>query len=88
MTPDDPRHGTYAGALAHRSEGSDQCEPCRIARNAYMRAFRADPEQKAVESRRQKARERALWRLAALHRDEFHRLYLEEIGPPQMEEPA
>lgn len=35
LTPDDPRHGTYAGAQAHRREHQEPCEPCRVARAAY-----------------------------------------------------
>jgi hypothetical protein len=88
MTPDDPRHGTRAGCIAHRKDGERPCDPCRIADNAYMRAFRSDPKVKATEYRRNAARERVLWRLAALHRDEFQRLYLIELGPPQMEDTA
>lgn len=32
MRPDDPRHGTAAGATAHHREGSDVCEPCATAK--------------------------------------------------------
>lgn len=28
MNPDDPRHGSSAGATAHMREGSEVCEPC------------------------------------------------------------
>lgn len=38
MTPDDPRHGTYAGAKAHKKADEQVCEPCRVARNAYLAA--------------------------------------------------
>lgn len=31
MTPDDPRHGTYAGFMAHRRDRTDQCDPCSAA---------------------------------------------------------
>jgi hypothetical protein len=31
MTPDDPRHGKYAGRLAHYREGEPLCGPCEIA---------------------------------------------------------
>lgn len=37
MSPDDPRHGTYAGAAAHEREGTDPCGPCADARRAYQR---------------------------------------------------
>lgn len=32
MTPDDPRHGTNAGYLAHRRNNQTACEPCQAAR--------------------------------------------------------
>lgn len=35
MSPDDPRHGTYAGALAHYKDGTDYCEPCREAKRIW-----------------------------------------------------
>lgn len=37
MTPDDERHGTYAGAVAHAKEGSALCEPCLVARRRYAK---------------------------------------------------
>lgn len=37
LTPDDPRHGTSAGAYAHKRHGVPICEPCRIARNEDRR---------------------------------------------------
>lgn len=42
MSPDDPRHGTYAGAVQHWSDGESACEPCvragtkRRAWNRYL----------------------------------------------------
>ena len=35
MSPDDPRHGTYAGDYAHKRSGIPICDPCRLARNEY-----------------------------------------------------
>lgn len=32
MLPDDKRHGTNAGYLAHRKNGEQPCEPCRTVR--------------------------------------------------------
>lgn len=32
MEPDDPRHGTYAGALAHCKDDEKLCGPCETAR--------------------------------------------------------
>lgn len=44
--PDDPRHGTYAGARAHKRANHPICEPCREARNNHDRARRkaANPD--------------------------------------------
>ncbi len=36
MTPDDKRHGTYAGYKAH-GRGKDACDPCRTAAAEYER---------------------------------------------------
>jgi hypothetical protein len=30
MTPDDPRHGTYAGYIAHRRDDEDACDACAL----------------------------------------------------------
>lgn len=35
---DDPRHGTHAGALAHRRGGPDMCLPCEVAVRRYVKA--------------------------------------------------
>lgn len=35
MSPDDPRHGTYAGYVAHNN-GTRACEPCREAARRYQ----------------------------------------------------
>lgn len=37
MSPDDPRHGTYAGSLCHYGAGETPCEPCKAAAAAYRR---------------------------------------------------
>ena len=37
MTDADPRHGTYAGVMAHTARREKPCEPCREARTEYMR---------------------------------------------------
>ena len=39
MQADDPRHGTYAGYIAHRNEGSDKCAPCRLAERRYRKRY-------------------------------------------------
>lgn len=38
MRPDDSRHGTHAGALAHRRGGTPMCLPCQIAARRYVKA--------------------------------------------------
>lgn len=38
MTPDDPRHGTYAGGRVHRAADQDVCEPCLRAEARYEQA--------------------------------------------------
>jgi len=37
MSPDDNRHGTYAGAVAHYAHKEPLCEPCREAKRSYSR---------------------------------------------------
>jgi hypothetical protein len=41
MLPDDPRHGTYAGSIAHAISKTPTCEPCRTAGADYHRNRRA-----------------------------------------------
>lgn len=74
---DDPRHGTYAGSLKHRHDGSPICDPCRVARNEYMREHRKVNANQAVS---RDARSRALSRLAQTHRDEYVALYAQELA--------
>lgn len=81
MRPDDPRHGSYAGAQKHRKDNEPLCDPCREALNAYMANYR-----KSHPAARQKGRaysvayHRALSRLANEHRDRFWVLLDEETG--------
>lgn len=44
MTPEDPRHGTNAGYLAHRRANEPACEDCRIGRARFERFRRYDAE--------------------------------------------
>jgi hypothetical protein len=37
---DDPRHGTYAGAMAHAYYKTPSCDPCRKASREYVRDHR------------------------------------------------
>lgn len=77
LEPEDDRHGTYAGYQA-----GCRAECCRTALRDYMRDYRANnPRAYGRERLRSNARQRALWRLAELHPDEFQSLYLDEIGP-------
>jgi plasmid maintenance system antidote protein VapI len=39
VSPDDPRHGTYAGAAQHDREQTPRCVPCVIAYRAYKRRW-------------------------------------------------
>lgn len=41
MSPDDARHGTYAGAVNHYMDGEPACGPCREAGAAYRRTRRS-----------------------------------------------
>jgi hypothetical protein len=41
MTPNDPRHGTNAGYIAHTFDREPACEPCRTAHADYRRGLRA-----------------------------------------------
>lgn len=40
MSPSDPRHGTYAGALAHWRDGEKVCAECGSAATRYMKRRR------------------------------------------------
>lgn len=42
MTPEDPRHGTYAGGRAHRDLGQKPCRPCADAEARYQKARELD----------------------------------------------
>lgn len=42
MLPDDPRHGTYAGTVAHWKSGTPICEPCRTAGRKADKLVRHD----------------------------------------------
>lgn len=40
MSPDDPRHGTYAGWQAHRKTNHPVCDPCHTARSRYFKTMK------------------------------------------------
>lgn len=80
MTCDDIEHGTYGGyqRCVQRWEGS--CDECRRAAAERQRERRrSNPAIRARERHYKYARERALWRLKALHPEEFERLFDEEL---------
>jgi hypothetical protein len=73
-------HGTYGGAQQHAKRGEDLCDPCRAARNAYMRRYRHhNPGQQTYDRNQVAAYNRAQARLRENHRDEFDQLYAEEV---------
>lgn len=78
MSPDDPRHGTRAGYQQCRKNVAGACGPCKEAMRDYQRAWRGRTDREP-ERRRTRVRQRVLWRLVALHRDDYDRLYSEEI---------
>lgn len=72
--------GTYGAYQRHMKNGEEACEPCRIARNAYMANRRTDPAIRAKELRKAYARDRALARLARDFPAIYQRYYSEEMG--------
>ena len=71
--------GTYGGYQKHRRQGEPACEPCRKANANYHRGYRAsgaEPYLKSLEV--EKARTRALYRLAERHPVEFAALFADE----------
>jgi hypothetical protein len=42
VTPDDPRHGTYAGSQYHTRTGTPECQPCILARRRYQKRLEID----------------------------------------------
>lgn len=45
LTPDDPRHGTNAGSIAHRRQGIPPCRACLDAANKAAKRYRVAREQ-------------------------------------------
>lgn len=81
MSGADERCGTPAGYQAHRKERrEDACDDCKRAQAEYTAALRrANPELYAQSQSIQRARDRALRRLARQHPAEFDELYREEL---------
>ena len=44
MSPNDKRHGTYAGRLAHKRDGEDPCRPCFLAARRAHKSRRIDAQ--------------------------------------------
>lgn len=86
MKPDDPRHGTPAGAKKHRRDGERPCESCREAWRAYMHAYRQDPDVRARQSAGMRAASRAAWRLVDMHHDTYEALYAQELAAEHVRE--
>ncbi len=75
-----PGCGTYAGYQRHRKAGEQTCPACREAHRAYMREWRSRGDD---WRRGNRARARALWRLAALHPEEYEHLVVVELRAEQ-----
>lgn len=80
MRHDDPRHGTYSGYGQHKRDKETPCGPCRAANTEYTRTLRKDPIQRIKSRQVSKAGSRAAWRLVDAHREEYERLYAEELA--------
>lgn len=88
MTPDDPRHGTYAGYMAHYREAgvNSVCDPCRLAKNVYqgpvMSRWRdGNPEKQRAYETAGHLRDKALRVLGQRHPDELEGI-IAGLGQP------
>jgi hypothetical protein len=80
MTAHDPAPllcGTHAGYIRHVKAGETACEECRAANTLYMRLWRARTGNNS-QHLYTRARERAVRRLIAAHREEYRAAYREE----------
>lgn len=71
--------GTYGGYQRHKRQGTQPCWSCIEANRAYTAQWRANPERREREKRRENARKRALWRLAQEYPARFRQLVAEEM---------
>jgi hypothetical protein len=72
--------GTYGGYQRHKRRGETPCGGCRQANREYGRRYRAErPEVRQQELADNRARSRALWRLAEECPDRFRQLVVEEL---------
>lgn len=69
--------GTHAGYIRHIKRGEPVDEECRAANTLYMRLWRARTGN-GSQHRYTRAREAAVRRLIAAHRDEYRAAYREE----------
>lgn len=76
MSPEDERHGTYAGWQAHLKDHEDPCAPCLDANAAYKRNYRRKNQN---YKRQNSARAKALVRLSHLYPNDFQHLYADEL---------
>jgi hypothetical protein len=69
-------HGTYNGAQQHRRRDEKPCESCQAAATQYQREYRGRTKDWRTQNQ---ARNRAMWRLVTMHRDDYDRLYMREL---------
>ena len=75
----EPEHGTYTGYQWHVREGVPTCAPCRAAKAAYQRQYRATrPGAREADRAWNKTRRHALERLAFEYPKRFQDLLEEE----------
>jgi hypothetical protein len=68
------------GAQAHRRRGEDPCDECARAAAQYTADYRRRfPERYAAAMEKGAAQNRALWRLAGRHKEEFDALTESEL---------
>lgn len=80
MTEDGIKHGTYAGYQRHKKTGVPICVECREANRLYHAAYRSQTaDYRAREKLMNRARNRAVGRLAALHPGQFDALIAQEL---------
>lgn len=74
--------GTITGAHRHRRAGQKPCDACLDAENAYRRRWRElNPRARTTEERDwNRARQRTLTELAALHREEYQTLFRRHLA--------
>ena len=74
-------HGTYGGYQQCRKRLEGSCPECRAANNAYLQQWRsANADRQHRLACDQRARDRALRRLARMFDAEFGVLYEEELA--------